>query len=200
MKRPEVRRRPQPEKAAMASLSQVAEKTKLLFGPYTAPALTVGDRVFCRHRDAEVVVYDWSAAPLPWPLCYRVGGRGAGKGLLIDDELERAVRHESALAVQYWWGVCQKTVCKWRAALGVYRTGAEGSRCLIHRAALHGLMARRNGEAVAIRVWAEAERALVGALPDAEVARRTGRTYHAVRVMRAHMGLPALRGAAEEAV
>jgi hypothetical protein len=174
-----------------------ADKTQLLFAPYQPPALKVGDRIFCVYRDAEVVVYDWSIAPFPWPLCYQAGKCGAGKGLLVDDELARAIRHESAMAVQYWWGVCQKTVCKWRAALGICRTDAEGSRRLIHQAAQNGLQARRNGTAGEIRLWTAAELALLGLLPDAEVAHRTGRTYHAVRIMRSQMRLPACRGAAE---
>jgi hypothetical protein len=44
---------------------------------------------------------------------------------LVDDELARAVRHESALAIRYWWGVGTKTVVWWRRAcllFGPYRT------------------------------------------------------------------------------
>src|SRR5215467_1429818 len=145
------------------------DKTRLLFAPYRPPALKVGDRTFCLYRDAEVVVYDWSLAPVPWPLCYQAGNRGSGKGLLVDDELARAIRHESALAVQHWWGVCQKTVCKWRAALGVSRTDAEGSRRLIHQAARTGLQARRKRPAGEIRLWTAAEIELLGVLPDEEV-------------------------------
>jgi hypothetical protein len=176
-----------------------ADKIKLLFGPYRPPVLKVGDRVFCGYRNAEVVVYDWSSAPTPWPLCYQVGNRGAGKGILVDDELARAIRHESAAAVQYWWGVCQKTVCKWRAAFGVCRTDAEGSRLLIHQAAQNGLNARQNGAAGEVRLWTVEELALLGKFPDAEVARRTGRTYHAARIRRAQLELTGVRGAAEAA-
>jgi hypothetical protein len=181
----------------MAPITMNADKAKLLFAPYQPPALKVGDRVFCLYRDAEAVVYDWSLAPIPWPLCYQAGNRGSGKGLLVDDELARAIRHESALAVQSWWGVCQKTVCKWRAALGICRMDAEGSRHLIHQAAQNGLNARRTGAAGEIRLWTAAELALLGTLPDAEVAFRTGRTYHAVRMMRGQLGLPRVKEPAE---
>jgi hypothetical protein len=34
-------------------------------------------------------------------------------------ELERAIRIESALAMQYWWGVGNWLVSKWRRELGV---------------------------------------------------------------------------------
>src|SRR5262245_10036279 len=183
----------------MASIPMDAARTTLLFGPYTPPPLKVGDRLFCHYRDAEVVVYDWSTAPAPWPLCYQVGSGGAGKGILVDDELARAIRHESAAAVQHWWGVCQTTVCKWRAALGVWRVDAEGSRRLIHRSAVNGLNARRSVAAREVRLWTAAELELLGTLPDAEVGLRTDRTYHAVRMMRRQRRLPALRGAAQGA-
>jgi hypothetical protein len=177
----------------------VIDKTQLLFGPYRPPNLKVGDRRFCLYRDVEVVVYDWSIAPFPWPLCYPVGKRGTGKGFLVEDELARAIRHESVMAVQFWWGTCQKTVCKWRAALGIRRTDAEGSRRLIHHAAQNGLKARQNGTAGEVRLWTAEELALLGRYPDAEVARRTGRTYHAARIMRGQLGLPAFRGTGEAA-
>ena len=38
--------------------------------------------------------------------------------------------------------------------------------------------------------WTEAELALLGTLPDAEVARQIGKTVEAVRVMRTKLGLP----------
>jgi hypothetical protein len=43
----------------------------------------------------------------------RVGVRG-GSGLLVDEELLRAIRSESSSAIQYWWGVTMETV--WQAA------------------------------------------------------------------------------------
>jgi hypothetical protein len=47
---------------------------------------------------------------------------------LIGDLVE-AVRRESAVAVQYWWGVGADTVWKWRQALGVGRN-TDGTRLL----------------------------------------------------------------------
>jgi hypothetical protein len=44
------------------------------------------------------------------------------------------------------------------------------------------------------RLWAAEELALLGALPDAEVARRTGRTRNAVALKRHDLGRPAVRG------
>jgi hypothetical protein len=100
----------------------------LLHGPYRAPALRRGDRATCLYRDAEVVVTSWTGAQITWPRCRLVGGQG-GSGLLVDEELARAVRRESSLAIQHWWGVSQRTVWCWRQALGVERFN-EGSRRL----------------------------------------------------------------------
>jgi hypothetical protein len=161
-----------------------------LFGPYKTPALRVGDHTMCLFRDAEVVVYDWSMAPIPWPLCYHAGTRAAGKGILVEEELERAIRHESAMAVSHWWGVSMSTVVKWRAALGIGRMDTEGSRRLIRDTALGGLNARRKSRWPEVKLWTADELALLETLPDEEVARQTGRTVSAVVHMRREMGLP----------
>src|SRR5262249_9931238 len=80
-------------------------------------------------RDADVIVTGWSAGRIPWPRCRRPGTRGGGSGLLVDAELARAVRCESALAVRHWWGVVPSVVWRWRKALGV-ELFTEGSRQL----------------------------------------------------------------------
>src|SRR5260370_31200359 len=51
----------------------------------------------------------------------------AAAGLLVDEELARALRCESALAIKYWWGASQTSVWAWRQALGVPRLN-EGVR------------------------------------------------------------------------
>jgi hypothetical protein len=66
------------------------QRTKPLFGPYHPSAVGIGDVVHCLYRDDELVVVDWTLAPIPWPLCRRRGFGGIGS-LLIDDELARAV-------------------------------------------------------------------------------------------------------------
>ncbi|HKA56666.1 MAG TPA: hypothetical protein VKJ47_23725, partial [Candidatus Binatia bacterium] len=75
--------------------------------------------------DADVLITGWSDGRSPWPRCQIPGQRG-GSGLLVDEELARAVRSESALAVRSWWGTGATTVCNWRKALGVERF-TEGS-------------------------------------------------------------------------
>jgi len=84
----------------------------------------------CLYRDAGVVVTSWTDAPIPWPRCRAVDSRG-GSGLLVDEELARAMRSESSLAIQRWWGVSPRAVWCWRQALGVGRADPEGSRRLI---------------------------------------------------------------------
>jgi hypothetical protein len=52
--------------------------------------------------------------------------------------LARAVRHESVVAIQHWWGVCNGVVHRWRRALGVGRMDNPGSRRLILAASAKG--------------------------------------------------------------
>ena len=190
------------------------ERLKLLSGPYKATPLKRGDRTIRLFRDCAVVVTGWTAAPIPWPRCRALDSPGGGSGLLVDEELARAVRHESAAAVMHWWGASQRAVHNWRKALGVTRTDNRGTARLTLAAAEKG------AEGVKAREWTEEERerrrrnavendlgrnlvtgyhgplwtaeetALLGTAPDAEVARRIGRTPEAVRVMRDRRGIP----------
>jgi hypothetical protein len=78
------------------------DKVKLLFGPYEPPPLRKGDRTSCLYRDADVVVTGWSAGRISWPRCRALDSRGHGSGLLVEEELARAVRSESVVAIRYW--------------------------------------------------------------------------------------------------
>jgi hypothetical protein len=191
------------------------DRVQLLFGPYTAPPLRRGDRASCLLRDCDVVITSWSSGRIPWPRCRPVDGyRGGGWGLLLDEELARAVRHESAAAVGHWWGASPGTVQRWRRALGVGRTDNEGSRRLIRAAAEAGGEAlrargltpeererhRQNAKRLNLAQylpkgyvgpwWTARQRALLGKLPDEEVAARVGRTVDAVRRQRYLLGIP----------
>ena len=189
------------------------ERVKLLFGPYRAPPLRRGDRAFCRVRDCEVAITGWSKAPMSWPRGYARSERpGGGTALLVDDELARAVRRESAAAVCHWWGG-HTTIARWRRALGAPRTSNQGSQRLIRSAATTALEAalasgitdderrRRRAQAIEMRLWqlnsgvtrgrpwTPKEVALLGKLPDPKVARRTGHPLHSVRMKRRALGV-----------
>jgi hypothetical protein len=137
----------------------------------------------------------------------------AANGRLVNEELARAVCLESSLSLQHWFGVSEFTVWKWRKALGVERFN-EGSTRLrqavnVEQAAkLRGKqltaeqVERRRPTALTLNLgrnlpagyrgpWRTAEElALLGRMPDADVAARIGRTTRAVRIMRTRLGVP----------
>src|SRR5262249_23081463 len=88
-----------------------------------------GDRTTRLFRAGSVVITSWSDTRIAWPRCCLLDTHGGGSGLLVDEELARAIRTESAAAIKHWWGVQGKTVWSWRKALGVEgRAGTEGSQ------------------------------------------------------------------------
>jgi hypothetical protein len=189
------------------------DRVRLLHGPYQAPRLHVGDRASCLFRDRDVVVTSWTDALISWPRALP-GGEKGHPGLLVDEELARAISTESAAAVRFWWGVSAGVVHRWRKALGVGRMDSEGSRRLILAASEKGADAvrgvplppeqvqQRRRTAIALnlgrnlrlgyhgRRWTDEEIALLDTLPDAEVATRAGRTTDAVRRKRESLGIP----------
>jgi hypothetical protein len=128
-----------------------SDRVKLHFGPYRTPVLRVGDRVPCLVRDCDVVITGWTDGCIPWPRGAPVGRR-SGPGIVVEEELARAVRQESAAAVRSWWGVCGTTIVRWRRALGVTRTSSPGIRRLIRASA------ERGGVAFKERGFTEEER------------------------------------------
>jgi hypothetical protein len=173
------------------------ERVRLLFGPYRPPKLWVGDRTTCLFHDCEVIVTGWTDAPLSWPRCRRVEG-GGRPGILVDEELARALRTEASLAVQYWCGVDVVRVWRWRKALGVGPRDPEGSRRLCQDVAeaaaakVRGKklppeqVERRRRSAIENNLaqylrpgyygpwWTAEEIALLGTMPDEDVAQRIG--------------------------
>jgi hypothetical protein len=145
-------------------------------------------------------------------------GKRGKPTLLMTDELARAVRCESAAALCWWCGVSEAVVWRWRKALGVSRTNNEGTRRLMQAAAQKGAEAVKNKEWTAEErerkrqqsielncgsyfppgsklypAWTRKELALLGKLPDEEVAKRIGRTTEAVRVQRTKRGIARAR-------
>jgi hypothetical protein len=189
------------------------DRVKLLHGPYPAPRLKVGDRADCLFRDCLVVVTGWTDGIISWPRGRPVGERGH-PSMLVDEELARAIRLESAAAIQHWWGVCDGVVHRWRKALGVTRTNNGGTQRLIRAASAKGAAVLRDVPLPPEQVeqrrraalennlvkyiipgyhgpwWSRDELALLGKLPDEEVARRVGRTPNAVRQKREKLGIP----------
>ncbi len=185
---------------------------RLLASPYRPPPLRKGDRTTCLYRDAAVVITSWSGARIAWPRCRALHSRG-GSGLLVDEELLRAIRTESAQALMFWWGVSGHAVLNWRRAFGVGQWGTEGS-CRLHRQAgekgvavlrERGLTdaqserSRRLNLARFLRehpprpLWTRGDEALIGTMPDVVLAERLGRTEGAVRVRRTGLGIPTFR-------
>lgn len=190
------------------------DRVKLLFGPYQPPALKRRDRAFCLFRDTDVVVTSWSDARISWPRCRSLGSQRGKPGLLVCDDLVRALHHESAAAIMYWWGVTCSTVARWRKALGIGRSDPEGSRRLIQAAAQAGADVTKEREfseeerevrrqnsiknnlAQYLQLgyhgprWTKKQLALLGKLPDQEVADRIGRSVKGVHTMRQRLGIP----------
>jgi hypothetical protein len=124
-------------------------KCQLIHGPYTAPALRRGDRATC-HLRGVVKITSWTSAGIPWPRCKVVGQRG-GSGVLLDDELARAVRQESAAAIRDWWGASENAVWRWRKVLGVDRVNNSATHRLVVAASQAG------AEAMKAKEWTDAE-------------------------------------------
>lgn len=189
-----------------------ATAVRLLHAPYTAPALNRGARAMCRYRDADVIITSWTDARISWPKCRRPDTHGGGSGLLVDEELARAVRCESVLAICYWWGVNYSVVWKWRKALGVERFN-EGSAKL-HEELIQRLAGENRGRRLSPeqveqrrrialeqgrrpipgyvngRPWTASELSLLGTVPDSELAAKIDRTPGAVRQMRTSRSIP----------
>jgi hypothetical protein len=140
-------------------------------------------------------------------------------GIIVDEELARAVRRESALAVMHWWGVSNVTVIRWRKALGVNRKNNAGSYALVCAA-----MSKARGSQDPVRSeeyretqrqhtlrrrpwekspppppenpWRPEELALLGTMTDLRVGERVGRSRFAVKTKRRKLGIAPMKRAA----
>src|SRR5690349_21443994 len=110
-------------------MPRILDKHRLLHGPYRSPSLHVGARTECNLL-GTVVITSWTDARISWPRCLPVRTKGH-PSLLLDDELARAVRTESAAAVCYWWGVSHGVLERWRKFLDVDRVNNPGTHRLV---------------------------------------------------------------------
>jgi hypothetical protein len=157
-----------------------------------------------------VVVTGWTDPRTSWPRCRPLDVPRSHPSLLVDEELARAIRHESAAALRHWWGVSALLVWKWRKALGVDRLNCPGSQRLIRQASEQGAaqvrgkplppdqVEQRRRTALELGYgrrlrpgynlgpwWSPRELALLGKLPDEEVAAKVGWAPNAVWCKRA---------------
>lgn len=190
------------------------KKHQKLIGTYVTPAVRKGDRVTCLYRDADCVVTGFHDRRIVWPRVQTIGQKG-GSGLWVNDELERAIRTESAAALMYWFGVGSHAVWKWRKAFGVSGTATtEGSK-KVHLAACQeggkrmkekewtnqeldakSEIAKQTGIKPARWTptnggWTQEELALLGIDHDPVIAERIGRTRSAVTSMRVRLKIQA---------
>jgi DNA-binding Xre family transcriptional regulator len=185
------------------------DRLKLRFGPYSPPAVHVGDWIECEVR-GEVRVGSWSDGRIPWP---RV--RGIGHGMILCGDLARALRTEAVQSISFWWGVSRGTVGLWKRQMGI-RGDTAGTRA-VHRDwkplnmtvedELRGKISREQLKAYLKRldtlsrkavkpnqrVWTADEDALLGVLSNQAIAQRLGCYPNAVISRRRALGIPSLR-------
>lgn len=186
-----------------------------LIGTYTTPAVRIGRKVRCRYRGKWCRVTSFTAAPIPWPRVQPLGQRG-GCGLLVNAELKRATRTESAAALGRWWGLSKSAVHSLRVWAGVEgHDTTAGTRRAVKAAADLGGEATRGAElgdeACDVRAanarrlglirhaqarrwpdgWTAEADAMLGTMSDGHVAKRVGKSRSAVQARRVKLGVPA---------
>jgi hypothetical protein len=89
----------------------------------------------------DVKIVGLTAARIPWPKCRT---DKCCRAIILYGALAEAVRRESSLAIEYWWGVGSDTVGRRRKALGVDRV-TDGASALLSRWAPETFSASRVG-------------------------------------------------------
>ncbi len=196
---------------------KLSERIKLLHGPYRSPRVRRGDVMFCEIR-GSVRVTSFTNGPIPWPRALILGhGRRGKPAMVICGDLLQAIRTESNLAVQYWWGVKECCVTRWRKTLGVAefnegskrlcvakmedikppdwreRIAARSHKLESHIKALATLRAngRHRGN---LRQWKPDEITLLGTMPDPALAMMLGCSVYLIAKKRQELGIASYRG------
>jgi len=194
-----------------------SDRTKLLAGPYRPARLRKGARAFCYYRDTDIAITSWTNGRIPWPRGRALDLITGMPSYLVDEEMVRAIRNESAVALRHWFGVSSTLIVKWRAALGVTRLNNPGTvranefavaastaqtrgkkltrkqaeerrkRAIKLNLAQYMLPCSRPGGS---RPWTAKELRGIGKASDEEVAEKIGRTENAVRSKRCKLGIP----------
>lgn len=137
------------------------------FGPYTPPAHRVGDWVDHPLRGRAVKIKGLIATTWgPWPAVQS----GPVLAPLVDAELLRAIRSESAEAVAYHWRVYNRTASRWRREAGIEnpRQSVPGTRLQVQS---HMRRITRLPRPNHARAWTAVEDAVIrSGLPIAELA------------------------------
>ena len=102
------------------------ERFFLVGAPYHPPSTFIGDEIEDVARGEYCKVGGWTDAPISWPRRMKTGS----PSLICTDELARAIRTESALALRHWFGIGPVVVWKLRKLLGVERADPSGTRRL----------------------------------------------------------------------
>ncbi len=185
-----------------------------LIGTYPTPAVRLGQRVHCNYRGKWCRVTSYTAAPIPWPRVQPLKQRG-GSGLWVNATLERAVRTESDAALRHWFGLSPSAAHSLRVWAGVeWHDTTSGTR-RAKKAAADPVAAvtrgaelpdeacdRRAENAKRLKLiehaqakrwpdgWTPEKDAMLGTLPDGEVAKQVGKSWPAVQARRVKLGIP----------
>jgi hypothetical protein len=189
-----------------------------MIGSYSMPAVSLGEEVLCLYREEYCRITSITAARIQWPRCRPIKRNAGSNSLYVDETLKRAILTESALALSYWFGVSPRLVSRWRKGFGVTsKFGTEGSKRLNRAAsakraaAVRGkkldlsaeerkkrarrgrkMMKRLRKEGTLnpdLRPWTKEELALLGTMPDRDLAARLERSYQSVRRKRKALGI-----------
>ena len=89
--------------------------------------------------------------PIPWPRVQVPKQRG-GCGLLVNAELQRAIRTESAAALMHYFGVKMTTAWRWRKWLKV-----EGQATTPGSRGLHAIKCAKGAAGIKAKDWTDEE-------------------------------------------